>query len=457
MALFSKAQMAAINKVAAQSKETLAPKKSQKPQSINNELNEMSEKVINYFKDSPAILITSVEELHDYIDKCIEFGYAGIDTETTGLDRLHDTIVGWSLYVPGMPECYIPCKHLVPIFDTPYKNQLSYEESGRELQRLVDAKTRMILANADYDIGMIYKDFKVDLAEVTYYDVILAWRCLKENEKDNSLKGLYNKYPLKGTGDPMKFRDFFSPKLFPYCKPDVAKLYAANDAKITFELFQWQLPYLTKSNPKCQKAHLEKIADLVWNVEFPMIKVCANLHRRGVYLEDHIADVLHERYTSGQKIAETELAELVQKLIDEKDFATNMKRPFKTGRDFNPNSPPQVKYLLETLLGQPPGNGTGKEVLNAINQPVTNKILEVRGFVKLLSTYVDKLPGAVGKDQRIHATFKTAGADTGRMSSDSPNLQNIPSHATDIRHMFRATPGYVMMSSDYSLQKLAVI
>ena len=71
---------------------------------------------------------------------------------------------------------------------------------------------------------------------------------------------------MKGVGDPKKFSDFFSPQLFPYCKPQIAKLYAANDAKITFELFKWQLPYVTKSHKKCQDNHLERIADLVWNV-----------------------------------------------------------------------------------------------------------------------------------------------------------------------------------------------
>ena len=57
---------------------------------------------------------------------------------------------------------------------------------------------------------------------------------------------------LKGKGDPKKFSDFFTAQLFPYCKPEVAKLYAANDAKITYELFKWQLPYVTKDHPKCK-------------------------------------------------------------------------------------------------------------------------------------------------------------------------------------------------------------
>lgn len=439
MGLFSAAQIEQINQVAAKSKEVLKPPTASKPKSINNELNEISQKVIDYFKDSKSILITSKEELHDYVDKCIESGYTGIDTETTGLDRIHDTIVGASLYYPGGIECYIPSKHLIPIFDEPYKNQLSYEEIREEFQRLVDAKTKMIFANADFDIAMIYKDLQVDFADTCYYDVILAWRCLKENEKDNTLKGLYNKYCLRGKGDPMKFRDFFSPKLFPYCKPEVAKLYAANDAKITFELFKWQLPYVTKSHPKCQKNKLEKIADIVWNIEFPMIKVCAMMHRNGIYLDASTASMLDAKYDKMYNEQMLELQEMVQRLIDEKDFPTNSKRPFRTGKDFNPSSPPHVKYLCTNLLQIPNVSSTGKEILRDLNLPETNKVLDVRSLSVLINTFVKKLPKATTEDSRIHAQFRSIGADTGRMSSAEPNMQNIPSHATDIRHMLRAT------------------
>lgn len=420
MALFSPTQIDKINAVAAKSKEVLTPvSKPTKANSINSELNQISDQVTEYFKDSPALLISDIGGLHAYVDKCIEAGYAGIDTETTGLDRIHDTIVGVSLYYPGGVECYIPCKHLVPIFDEPYKGQLTYQEVQVELQRLVDAETKMIFANADFDISMIYKDIHVDFADTCYYDVILAWRCLKENEPDNALKVLYNKYVLGGKGDPKKFSDFFSPKLFPYCKPEVAKLYAANDAKITYELFIWQLPYVTKDHPKCKKHKLEKIADLVWNIEMPMVKVCAMLHRTGVYLDKDVARVLHNRYTDKKIAEDRKLSQLVQELIDQKDIPTNSKRPFRTGNDFNPNSPPHVKYLINNLLGSAAAS-TGKDVLKEINKPATNQILVVRGLVKLLSTYVDKLPNAVAPDQRIHAQFKSTGADTGRMSSADP-------------------------------------
>ena len=414
MGLFSSAVTDKINKIAAKSNEQLEASKAVNTRSMNDDLNRISNMVIEYFKDSPAILITSKEELHNYVDKCIEQGYAGIDTETTGLDRIRDWIVGASLYTPGLPECYIPMKHLVPLFDTPYKNQLSYEDVGEEFQRLADNRVKLIFANADFDLAMIYKDLKVDLTDAFYYDVITAWRCLREDEKDNTLKGLYAKYAKRGKIDPKKFSDFFPPKLFPNCKPEVAKLYAANDAKITYELFLWQLPYVTVTHEKCKKHHLEKIANLVWNIEFPMVKVCAMLHRRGIYLDDSISLQLHDRYTNSLHKDEAELARLVQDLIDTKDIASNRNRPFRTGANFNPNSNPHVKYLVEKLLGKS-AKSTGKDVLNELNEPAAKQVLTVRGDVKLLGTYVDKMPRIIGPDHRVHSTFNSMGAATGRM------------------------------------------
>lgn len=439
MGLFSSAITNQINQIAAKSNEQPKAAAGVNTRSMNDELNLMMKQVMDYFQDSRAILIESKEQLHDYVDACIKTGYAGIDTETTGLDRIHDWIVGASLYTPGRPECYIPMKHLVPIFEAPCKNQLTYEEVAEEFQRLADNGVKLIFANADFDLAMIYKDIKVDLTDAFYYDVITAWRCLREDEKDNSLKGLYAKYVKHGKVDPKKFSDFFSPKLFPYCKPAVAALYAANDAKITYELFIWQLPYVSVDHEKCKKHHLEKIANLVWNIEFPMVKVCAMLHRRGVYLDDSITAKLHDRYTAFLHEDEAELARLVQELIDTKDIATNRSRPFRTGADFNPNSNPHVKYLVEKLLGKT-AKSTGKDVLNEIGDPAAKQVLKVRNDVKLIGTYVDKMPKVIGPDHRVHSSFKAIGAATGRLASESPNAQNIPSKSHDIRHMFRATP-----------------
>lgn len=413
MGLFSPSTVNQINAIAAKSKD-LVPQTKPVSTSVTDDLAVISRQVQEYFADSQAQCIRTVPELHSYVDKCIAAGYAGIDTETTGLDRIHDTVVGWSLYCPGDVEVYIPCKHRIPIFETLYPDQLTYEQCAVELLRLAMNRVKLIFANADFDLAMIFKDFKVDLTDVCYYDVILAWRCLREDEKDNSLKGLFAKYVMKGKVDPKKFSDFFSAALFPYCKPEIAALYAGNDAKITYQLFKWQLPYVTKSSELCKKHHLEKIADLVWNIEFPMIKICAMMHRRGIYLDDTIIAPLHVRYQKKLDDSVAELKRMVQQLIDEKDAPNNRKRPFRTGADFNPNSNPHVLYLVKVLLGCDVSS-TGKEVLHDIDHPVAQQILDVRAGVKLLGTYIDKMPNVVGPDSRVHCSFKSIGAATGRM------------------------------------------
>lgn len=455
MGLFSKDQIDLINATAKKSQSLLETKSRTATKSITTELNRISHNVEEYFKDSNAKLITTVSQLHGYISKIIDFGIGAIDTETTGLDRLKDTIVGFSLYVPNDVEVYIPCRHIIPLFEEPYLNQISFEDAGHELQRLVDAQTKLVFANADFDLAMIYKDFKVDLIENCYYDVLIAWRCLKEDERDNSLKGLYNKYVLKGKGDPMKFRDFFSPELFPYCKPEIAKLYAANDAKITYELFLWQLPYLTKDHAKCKKHHFESISDLVWKVEFPMIAVCQRMHRRGIYLEQSAAEMLKEKYLPMCDDEHRKLRQMVRDLMDDPRYSMHSKPPFSDSSEFNPNSVPHVKWLCYDLLKLDGGNakGTGKEILSTFDLPVTKQILKCRSLVTLIGTFIEKLPESTSSDSRIHCQFKQMGASTGRMSSAEPNMQNIPSRANDIRHMFRATPGYVLLSSDYSQQE----
>lgn len=443
MGLFSKSQIESINAVAKKSAVSAAVQKPKNTSSINDELIAATNSVKEYFKDSPAILIQSQQQLHEYVTAAIESGYVGLDTETTGLDRNNDYIVGASLYYPGGVECYIPMKHRIPIFEDLYKDQLSYDQVSSELNRFVEAKTRLIFANANFDLYMIWKDLKVDLCEVCFYDVILAWRCIKEDELHNGLKDLYNKYVLKGKGDPKRFSDFFSPAIFPYCKPEVAKLYAANDAKITYDLFKWQLPLVIKTSKPCKQFHLEHIADLIWNVEFPLISVCQHIERAGMYIDQDLAKVLQTKYHSLYDAELSELKQMVDQVLQSAVVNSNKKPPFTSGKDFNPRSPLHVKYLCYDLMQLPKPQGkesTGVGVLSEFNNPVTDKIVEVRSLATNISTFIDKLPNATSSDEKIHADFRQIGAGTGRMSSASPNLQNIPAKLDDIRHMFRATP-----------------
>ena len=421
MSLFSSADIAKINQTAKQStkilEETNKAKKSNK--SITSQLDQIYQKVLTHFQDSDAILINSKELLDEYIDKAIEGGYVGIDTETTGLDRQKDYIVGMSLYYMNGDKCYIPNKHLVPIFDEPYSGQLTYQDCHDALERLMEGGVKFIFANADYDLSMIYKDYKIDLLPNFYADVILAWRCLKEDELDNRLKSLYYKYVEKSKGDGMQFSDLFTPELFRYAKPEIAKYYAANDADITLKLFMYELQFLNKQNPLCKKHKLERIADLYWKLEIPMVGICQRLHRDGIYIDNDTCQSLKQRYNSVLHEETHKLQEMVQNILDSSTFTSGLaKRPFVSGKDFNPKSAPHVNYLLYKVMNLPSTNGqqsTGKEILAEFNLPITQQILKVRSINVLISTFVDKLPKEVGKDNRIHAQFKQTGASTGRM------------------------------------------
>lgn len=411
MGLFSPEQEAQINAVAAKSKEVLKPiQVSKSITSTQYEIEESTRKVLEYFKDSPAILITSVEQLHDYITEAIKSGYCAIDTETTGLDVMQDTIVGSSLYYPGGVECYIPNKHIIPIFETPYKNQLTYAEVGKEFQRFVDAGTKTIWYHADFDMAFLWKDYGVNMTPAFYYDCMLAWRCLKENEDAHGLKPTYNKYVLRGKGDPMKFSDFFTHKLYPYSRPEVAKLYAANDAKITYELFMWQLPYVTKTHPKCQKHHLERIADLVWNIEMPMERICATMHQTGVYLDLDTSAVLGARYHAMRDKEFAKLVPMIQPYMDQADSTTLRKSPFKTAETFNPNSNPQIEYLLNGIM-QLGLESTKAKDLEKLDLPIVKQLSKVRSIDTILGSFVDKLPNTLGTTGRVHSTFNSIGAD----------------------------------------------
>ena len=203
----------------------------------------------------------------------------------------------------------------------------------------------------------------------------------------------------------------------------------------------WQLPYVTKSHPKCKKNHLEAIADLVWNVEFPLIKICQNMHRTGMYLDKETASELVKKYDVAINKEKAILADMVDDVLEKSSFHPSpmQKVPFKTGAEFSPTSVMHVKHLVYTVMGLPQGKGgakTDKTVLAEFNLPVTNQILKVRSLSTLISTFVEKLPKATTPDSRIHCQFRQIGAATGRMSSSDPNLQNVPSHAEDIRHMF---------------------
>jgi DNA polymerase I-like protein with 3'-5' exonuclease and polymerase domains len=198
----------------------------------------------------------------------------------------------------------------------------------------------------------------------------------------------------------------------------------------------------------------------------PLIPIVADMEDTGIDFDFELNAAHSKKYNALLKQKE----QAVQKVI------SMYSREIQDYKRKNPNhglsdpilitSSTQIAVLLYDIMGEKAvvtksskaknesGRGTGEEIIIKMDNPLVKPLLEYREVAKLLSTYIDKMPGVVNpKTRRVHARFNQNGTDTGRFSSSDPNMQNIPSHNDDIRKEFKATDEYVMMSSDYSAQE----
>lgn len=194
-----------------------------------------------------------------------------------------------------------------------------------------------------------------------------------------------------------------------------------------------------------------RLQDIYERIERPLVPIIERMNKEGVYLDVPYLKKLAEEY--------------------EKELGKISARIFKSaGREFNINSPKQLAGVLfdemkltpEKQKKTPGGARTTRE--NELEKmaglhPVIADILAYRELHKLLSTYIQKMPGMVGDDNRLHAEFLQAGTTTGRMTSQNPNLQNIPiksDYGRRVRSAFRASPGFVLAALDYSQIELRI-
>ena len=218
--------------------------------------------------------------------------------------------------------------------------------------------------------------------------------------------------------------------------------YAAEDADVTFQLYEVFSPQLKKEN----------LEELFHKVEMPLMKILAKMELAGISLD---TDWLSRESVD----LENDLRELEQKIFE------------LSGEEFNMNSPKQLgEILFEKLKLDPKAKktktgqySTSEEVLQklAYKHEIIQYILKYRTYQKLKSTYVDALPSEIEpKDNRVHTTFSQTTAATGRLSSLNPNLQNIPirtARGQQIRGAFVAEEGKKIISADYSQIELRLI
>lgn len=198
-------------------------------------------------------------------------------------------------------------------------------------------------------------------------------------------------------------------------------------------------------------------------------KMVSQSHLGGVTLElDHEVEPVLKNMSEAGVLVDLKFLGKLSKDLHIKLESLEKEIYKSVGHEFNINSPKQLSVILFDELGLPvikktkTGRSTDEETLLALREahPGIPLILQYRQLFKLVSTYIDALPKYVGEDGRIHSTFNVEGAATGRLSSENPNLQNIPikgETGSEIRRAFIASPGKVLLAADYSQIELRIM
>ena len=403
-----------------------------------------------------VLLITNKNELHHYLQKALDFGRIAIDTETNNsLDPITCKLMGLCLYVKGEKQVYVPVNHVNPETREKLPNQLSEKDIEDELKWLVENKgnCKFIFHNYIFDYEVIKCTCNVALP--LDYDSFTAAKMIDENDQAG-LKYLYTKY-IDPSQEKYNIEHLFEGLEYAIFEPKLFALYAATDAMMTDRLYEYQMK-------KFESPELKGVYDCTVNIEFAVEQAVAETELYGVSVDQAYAKRLSVKYHKIAEDVDKRLAEELERIKPTIDAwkltpEANIK-PMKNGKEgkskaeqlsdpISITSPTQMAILFYDILNvgvmdKDAPRGTGEEILNKIAEktgnPLCKIILEKRAAEKLIGTYVDKIPEIVNpKDGRVHARFKQLGAKTGRFASDSPNLQNIPAHAKDIRMMFNAS------------------
>ncbi|MEM6358625.1 MAG: DNA polymerase I [Bacteroidota bacterium] len=371
-------------------------------------------------------LLTEEREIEDFIKELNQQKEFCFDTETTGIDAVEAKVVGVAISYEKGEAFYIPIS-------------LDMDKAKITMSILSEALenpgTLKIGQNIKYDI-LVLKKYGLHVAG-PIFDTMLAHYII-EPETKHSMDVLAEQYLHYS---PVSIEKVLGPKgknqkNMADLKPSEVKDYACEDADITLQLKQKIAAEIDK----------EGFTKLLNEIELPLVNVLAQMEFEGV------------------KIDEEALASMSKELQEESLKA--QEEIFKiAGHEFNIASPKQLGEVLfdelklvdkpkKTKTGQ---YATGEEILSKLaNQhEIAAKILEFREYQKLKSTYVDALPKMVSPaDDRIHTDYNQAVAATGRLSSNNPNLQNIPIRTPkgrEIRKAFvPADEDYVLLSADYS-------
>jgi DNA polymerase-1 len=382
--------------------------------------------------------ITTWERLLHWLQLLRAAPLVAFDTETTSLDYMQAEIVGVSLCVEAGTAAYLPLKH-------------DYAGAPEQLDReLVLAALKPLLE--DPALPKVGHHLKYDAHVLRNHGIFLAGMRYDSMLESYIWNSVATRHDMDSTAQrylgvtTIKFEDVAGKGAkqlsFNEVPVERAAEYASEDADVTLQLHQvlWQ---------KIQG--VPALARLYEDIEQPLVPILLDMEHHGVLIDRSLLEA------QSRSIA-TQLAELLQLAQTQ------------AGVPFNIESPKQLQQVLfeklqlpvmrKTPTGQP---STAEDVLEelATSYELPRTVLDYRTLAKLKSTYTDKLPQQISaRTGRIHTSYHQAVAQTGRLSSSDPNLQNIPIRRAEgrrIRQAFIAPPGYLLMAADYSQIELRIM
>lgn len=383
-------------------------------------------------------IIFTETQLKEWCRRLIEIKCFAFDLETTSLDTFAAELVGISFALASGQAAYIPFGHNYPGASTQLKKDIVFKALKPLFE---DVSLQKIAHNLKYDLEIL-SNAGISLRGGDY-DTLLESYILDSASPNHDLFSL----ALKHLGwRSIHFEEVAGKgaKQIPFNQIpiELAATYAAEDADLTLQLHQMLYPRLQKE---------KGLKHIFETIEMPLVSVLARMEHNGVLVD---ADKLHRQ--------SEELEKRLQALE---------KEAFEiAGKPFNIQSPKQLQQVLfedlkipvlqKTPTGQP---STAEPVLQELahDYPLPKVIIEYRMMSKLISTYTRRLPEQINpKTGRIHTSYNQTGAATGRLSSSDPNLQNIPVRTFEgrrIRQAFIASPGYKIVSADYSQIELRLM
>ena len=385
--------------------------------------------------DSKSIYqrIESFEELKLFVEKMMKQEIVAFDTETEGLNALETDIVGISFSWQKGLGYYLAIK-----------NNKSVHEKTFEILKPFFESTEIIKVghNIKFDIQVLHK-YNVKVSS-QIYDTMVAHYLINPDMRHNldTLSESYLNYsPIsiesligKKGKNQISMRDVSIDKITDY---------ASEDADITLQL----------KSVFDKEIEVNNLGKIFYDIEIPMINVLSEMETEGIKIDTSYLEKLDKEF-------EEDLEKLKKEIFK------------KSGEEFNLNSPKQLGEILFDklkLVSKPKKTKTGQystseEVLSSLanDHKIIEDILEWRSLDKLQNTYVKSLPNEVSNlTNRVHSSFNQTVTTTGRLSSNNPNLQNIPIRTANGQKIRRAFiprgSDYILMAADYSQIELRVI